>query len=350
MTLIFDGHNDTLQRFFPFGRPDSGSCLERNTQGHLDFPRARDSGFAGGLFAIMVPPDYGTLTPEDFKTSDGYEVPSAPAIDRNQAVDYAIRLMAGAFRMEELSHGGIKIVRSVPDILHCLDSLSLAFGLHFEGAEPIGPGLDELYLFHRAGLRSIGPVWSRPNIFGHGVPLKFPSLPDTGPGLTDIGKNLIRTCNHLGIMIDLSHINEQGFRDVAAISTAPLVATHSNVHSICPCSRNLTDYQLDAIADSGGVIGVTYAVSFLRKDGNLNPDTPLHDIVNHILYIVDRTGIEHVALGSDFDGAVIPDTMKDVTGLSGLIDVLKTSGFDEASLEKICFGNWLRIFQSTWKD
>ena len=82
---------------------------------------------------------------------------------------------------------------------------------------------------YEAGLRSLGPVWSRSNAFGHGVPFRCPSSPDTGPGLTDLGKELIGACNRLGILIDLSHLNERGFWDVAAISNAPLVATHSNV-------------------------------------------------------------------------------------------------------------------------
>ena len=124
---------------------------------------------------------------------------------------------------------------------------SLAAVLHIEGAEAIDPELDALEVLHAAGLRSLGPVWSRPNLFGHGVPFRFPSSPDTGPGLTDAGKALVRACNELRLMLDLSHLNEAGFWDVAALSQAPLVASHSNAHALCPCSRNLTDKQLDAI-------------------------------------------------------------------------------------------------------
>ena len=89
--------------------------------------------------------------------------------------------------------------------------------MHMEGAEAIGPDLDALHLFHEMGLRSLGPVWSRPTIFGHGVPMDFPGTPDIGPGLTEAGKDLVRLCNALGIMIDLSHLNEAGFDDVAAL-------------------------------------------------------------------------------------------------------------------------------------
>ncbi|MEY8840506.1 dipeptidase, partial [Cribrihabitans sp. XS_ASV171] len=112
---------------------------------------------------------------------------------------------------------------------------------HIEGAEAIDPDLHMLDVFHAAGLRSLGPVWSRPTLYGHGVPFRFPSGPDTGAGLTDLGLRLVRRCNELGIMLDLSHLNEAGFWDVARQSSAPLVASHSNAHAICPHSRNLTD-------------------------------------------------------------------------------------------------------------
>jgi microsomal dipeptidase-like Zn-dependent dipeptidase len=114
------------------------------------------------------------------------------------------------------------------------------------------------------GLRSLGPVWSLSNAFGHGVPFLCPSSPDTGPGLTDVGKELTRACNRLRILIDLSHLNERGFWDVAAISKAPLVATHSNAHALSPHSRNLTDKQLTAIGETGGMVGVNFATSYLR--------------------------------------------------------------------------------------
>jgi len=132
----------------------------------------------------------------------------------------------------------------------------LAPVLHIEGAEAIDPNFEFLDVLYEAGLRSLGPVWSRPNAFGHGVPFRCPSSPDTGPGLTDLGKELIGACNRLGILIDLSHLNERGFWDVAAISNAPLVATHSNAHALSPHSRNLIDSQLAAIRETGGIVGV----------------------------------------------------------------------------------------------
>src|SRR5207245_2402126 len=155
-----------------------------------------------------------------------------------------------------------------------------------EGAEAIDPQLNALDVFHRAGLRSLGLVWSRPNAFAEGVPFRFPSSPDTGPGLTAAGRDLVRECNRKGILIDLSHLNERGFWDVAELSDAPLVATHSNAHAVTPCTRNLTDKQLDAIKESGGIVGLNFGVNDLREDGKNDPDTPLNIVMRHLNYLV----------------------------------------------------------------
>ncbi|OJS46220.1 hypothetical protein BK400_35170 [Escherichia coli] len=220
---------------------------------------------------------------------------------------------------------------------------------HFEGAEMIDANLNNLEMFYQAGLRSIGPVWSLPHIFAEGVPFQFPKSPDTGPGLTDAGKALVKACNQLGIMIDLSHMNEKGFWDIAALSDAPLVATHSNVHALCRSTRNLTDKQLDAIKESDGMVGLNFAVSFLREDSHNEPNTSLETMVKHIDYLVKRIGIERVGLGSDFDGATIPTAIKDVAGLPKLIEALRGAGYDEKSLKKIAHENWLRVLRKTWK-
>ena len=192
-------------------------------------------------------------------------------------------------------------------------------------------------------------MWSRPNVFGCGVPFRFPHSPDTGPGLTAEGRALVRTCNQLGILVDVSHLNEQGFWDLAAITTAPIVATHSCVHALCPVTRNLTDRQLDAIRESDGIVGLNFGVSFLREDGANNPDTPLSVVVRHIDYLVERLGIDRVGFGSDFDGATISLELGDAAGLPKLIAQLRQAGYDEAALRKLAYENWLRVLELTWR-
>jgi membrane dipeptidase len=208
----------------------------------------------------------------------------------------------------------------------------------------------ELEALHRSGLRSLGLVWSRPNIFGHGVPFAFPRSPDTGPALTPLGKELVRACNRLGVMIDVSHLNEQGFWCVARLSSAPLVATHACAHAICPSTRNLTDRQLDAIRESDGIVGVNFSVNDVRPDADLNEHTPLHVLTRHFQYLAERIGIDRVAIGSDFDGATIPAAIKDASGLPNLIEALRTSGFDDECVRKIAFDNWMRVFRLTWRQ
>ncbi|MDX5358133.1 MAG: membrane dipeptidase, partial [Rhodobacterales bacterium] len=213
------------------------------------------------------------------------------------------------------------------------------------GAEGIGPDLAELEVLHAAGLRSLGPVWSRPNIFGHGVPFAYPATPDIGPGLTDAGLRLVAECERLGILIDLSHLNEAGFWDIARISSRPLVATHSCVHAISAQSRNLTDRQLSAIAESGGVVGLNFGCQFLREDGERRDDTPLAMMVRHLAYLVERLGETGVALGSDFDGALMPQAIGTAAGLPALTKAMQQAGFGAALIDRICWQNWLDLLR-----
>ncbi len=349
LPLVFDGHNDTLLNLHLPVRGERRSFFERSDLGHIDLPRAREGGFGGGFFACYVP------VPEDdgwneesalTVTDDGYEVSDAPQVDPNYARRFADKLAASLFRLE--SEGGLRVVRSAQEIKNCLERGELAAILHFEGAENLGPDPGALEELYEVGLRSLGLVWSRPNAYAHGVPFRFPSSPDTGLGLTGAGKELVKECNRLGVLIDLSHLNEQGFWDVAGLSEAPLVATHSNAHAICPASRNLTDRQLDAIRDSDGMVGVNFAVAFLREDGGESEDTPLEMVVRHVDYLVERVGIDRVGWGSDFDGAKVPKELGDVSGLPKLLAALRAGGYDEAALEKLANGNWIRVLGTTW--
>jgi membrane dipeptidase len=343
---IFDGHNDALLALERDPRRPP-SLLERSPSGHLDLPRAIEGGFAGGMFAVFVP---SSREPGMRRSGgdDGYEMPypATPGLARAQRTAGA--MVARLFRAERMSKGRLKVVRSVSELRACVREGVLAAVLHFEGAEAIDRELHALKVLYQAGLRSLGIVWSRPNAFGCGVPFKFPASPDIGPGLSDAGVDLVRACNELGILIDLSHLNEKGFWDVARSSNAPLVATHSNAHALCPSSRNLTDGQLAAICESSGLVGVNFAVSQLRADGRPDPDTPLEVIVRHIDHLLERLGEDGVGFGSDFDGTLVPRAIGDVTGLPHLIDALRLHGYDDRLLEKLCFENWLRVLALSW--
>ena len=348
---IFDGHNDTLLSFYERDRGADVTFFDRSDKGHIDLPRAKEGGFGGGFFAVYVPADPALPKPErpDLPSTGSYAVPLPDPLELGYAQRTALGMAAGLFRIEAASAGQVKVVRTADELAACLRDGVLAAILHFEGAEAIDPELNALEVFYQAGLRSLGPVWSRPNAFAHGVPFQFPHSPDTGPGLTDAGRGLVRACNRLGIMIDLSHMNEQGFWDVAELTDAPLVATHSNVHSLSQSTRNLTDKQLDAIKETDGMVGLNFAVSFLRADGKSDADTPIEVMVQHIDYLVERLGIDRVGLGSDFDGAKIPQEIGDVAGLPKLVAALRARGYDDAALRKIAHENWVRVLRKTWK-
>jgi membrane dipeptidase len=344
---IFDGHNDVLLRLHRRAGGDPvAAFLEGEDSGQLDFVKARKGGFAGGLFAIFVPP---TKRKNAEGAQNSLTATDAPAVDLAEAQRVTFAMAALLLRIERESQGRVRICRTVGDIEHCFANNTLATVLHIEGAEAIDENFDVLNVLHAAGLRSLGPVWSRPNAFGYGVPFRCPSSPDTGPGLTDLGKALVAECNRLRIMIDLSHLNEKGFWDVAALSDAPLVATHSNAHAISPHSRNLTDKQLAAIRETGGMVGVNYAVSFLRQDGKQDRNTPAQLIVDHAAYLIEHLGEDGVGLGSDFDGAMIPADLGNAAGLQILVEAMEQRQFGNALIEKVCFRNWLRVLGRTWQ-
>jgi membrane dipeptidase len=221
--------------------------------------------------------------------------------------------------------------------------------LHLEGAEAIDAQLESLPLWYAAGLRSLGPVWSRPNAFAHGVPFVFPSSPDTGPGLSEAGRELVQACGDLGILVDLSHLNEAGFWDVAKLEIGPLVASHSAAHALCAASRNLTDEQLDAVGESDGLVGIVFACPFLREDFADNPDTPIDLIARHAAYVAERIGVSHVALGSDFDGATIPAAVGDAAGMPRVLGALRDIGFSASEVEAIAWRNWRRVLAAWWR-
>lgn len=357
MTLpvpVFDGHNDSLLRIYRERQINSDySFLKENSVGHLDLPRAQKGGLIGGLFAVFTP------TPQDSPESQpgwgleisesGYRHQLNSAIEPDYAREFSDGCIDCLYELERDSRGSISVVTSYNQLNECLTNGTFAVVLHFEGAEAIYSNLSNLDHYYSRGLRSIGIVWSRPNLFAEGVPFAYPSTPDTGPGLTQSGKALVQECNRLGILIDLAHINEKGFWDVASTSNAPLVVSHADVHALIPSTRNLTDTQIDAIGATNGLIGLNFEPMQIGIDGKPAHDVPLSALINHVDYIVNRIGVDHVAFGSDFDGTNMPSELKDAAGLQSLIRALRNSGYQEEDINKIAWRNWQRVLGDTWK-
>jgi membrane dipeptidase len=342
---VFDGHNDALIA------PDHAALAAGRSRGHLDLPRMRAGGMRGGIFAVFSPYGPGTMQ-RPLERADGViEFPLSPPVGHELA---AAQALAAAGRLLGLERAReITVARRAADLDAVLaepDGPPVAV-LHLEGAEAIDPELETLETWYAAGLRSLGPVWSRTNAFGHGVPFLFPSSPDTGPGLTSSGRGLVRRCAELGVLVDLSHLTEAGFWDVAGIEAGPLVASHSGAHALSAGARNLTDHQLDAIAATDGLVGIVFACPFLRADfADDGESTPMHEIVRHAVYVAERIGPRHVALGSDFDGATIPAELGDVTGLPRLLDALAAAGFSDGDLRALAWENWRRVLGAWWRE
>ena len=348
MIPILDGHNDLLLRLYlNRGRRDAIWSGEAGG-GHLDLPRMRAGGFAGGFFAIYVPSPEEPDEPDVAALMDAppYDLPLPAPVTLAEAQPVALSMIGDLMALER--SGTLTICRSVAEIETCMADGRIAAILHMEGAEAIDADLDALHVFHALGLRSLGPVWSRPTAFGHGVPFRYPGAPDTGPGLTEAGKRLIRTCNDLRILVDLSHLNGKGVDDVAAISDAPLVATHSNAHAVTPSTRNLTDRQLRMIAESDGMVGLNFATVFLRPDGRADPGCGWDPVLQHLDHLIGILGEDRVGFGSDYDGALIPDVLGDVSGGQGLIEALRRHGYDTGLLHKLAYGNWLSVLGRIW--
>ncbi|WP_407491918.1 dipeptidase [Pseudooceanicola sp. MF1-13] len=345
MIPFFDGHNDLLLKM-TLGRMTAEEVRDGHKAGQIDLPRAQHGGLGGGFFALFVPTPGAAGMDMAAMRRDSYDLPLPDPVDHATALREVRKGIDHFDRLAEL--GVITPCTTAAEVEDAIHGPTLAAVLHMEGAEAIGPDFAELDELYARGLRSLGPVWSRPTAYGHGVPFRYPSTSDIGPGLTEAGKDLIRESNRRRIMVDLSHLNMAGLKDVAALSDAPLVATHSNAHAVTPSARCLTDDELRIIADTDGMVGINFGTCFLRPDGKFITECPVDHLLRHLDHLLGIMGEDGVGFGSDFDGALVPDWMQDVSGLSVLSEALVTHAIGEALLEKLLYRNWLRVQRATW--
>lgn len=342
-----DGHNDAVLALW---REEAtvAEFFDGRSDGHLDLPRANAGGLSAGFFALFVPSEQRFGPDENAnrtETADGYRIAQPPPVGwpyAKRATDEMLALLEAI-----LADDAVTLVRTADDLRACVEGEQFGVVVHFEGAEAIHPSLSNFDDYYDAGLRSLGLAWSRPTAFADGVPFRYPSSPDVGDGLTDAGRRLVRRCNERGVVVDCAHLTEQGFWDVHDASTAPLVVSHTAAHEICPLSRNLTDDQLDAVADTDGVVGLTFSAGALRAEDERD-DSSLDVVVEHVDHLVDRMGVDHVVFGSDFDGASVLDAIGDASGVPDIFAALRDAGYSESDLQKIAFENWLRVCQATW--
>lgn len=217
--------------------------------------------------------------------------------------------------------------------------------LTMEDACPIGKDLNKLRALYDLGVRMICLTHNLINSVGYpNYSSPDRTIPNVTQGLTEFGRILVKEMNTLGIIVDVSHLSDKGFYDVIELSKKPIVASHSNARGVCRNVRNLTDDMLYKLADNGGVMGMNYAHHFLHDNAERGRQT-ISCVIEHIRYIRRKIGVEHIALGSDFDGIDAEIQLKDASVMTELVIALEKAGFTSEEIEKITYQNALRVFK-----
>ncbi|MCB1395780.1 MAG: membrane dipeptidase [Rhodobacter sp.] len=341
MRQVFDGHNDALSRLW--GAGGDPVARFRRAEGQVNAPGARAGGFAGGFFALFSPERRAAFDFAAFRGDAGAMPPPNP-IAQGPALASVMAQVGIARQLHEA--GLLVLCTTVAQIEAAMGRGQVAALLHLEGAECLDGDLLVLDALYASGLRSLGPVWSRPTLWGEGVPFAYGRDGDTGPGLTADGRRLVARCAALGMVVDTSHLNAKGFWDIAEMGV-PLVATHSNAWDLCATTRNLTRAQLKTIGETGGMVGLNYAAMFLSPEGWSTGRARVDDCLRQLDAMIDVAGEDHVGLGSDFDGAPMPEGLGSVAALPNLIAAMERQGFGAVLIDKICRENWLALLGRT---
>ena len=317
-SIIIDAHCDTILHAAPrIGayRWKQRSIIERSDEGHIDLPRLLEGGVTCQFFAIYVDAVYKPV----------------------KATARALELMTVLYEEVEKSNGRMTIIDKSEDIINAKKEGKVAVLISFEGGEPIQFNPIILRMFYKLGLRELSFTWNERNMLADGV-----GEGRAKSGITEIGMKALDEMKRLGIILDVSHLSETGFWDVVNNYDQTIIASHSNAKAICDHRRNLTDEQLKALAEKGGVTGMNFAPFFIVKNGKATVD----DLIKHIDHIVNLVGIDHVGLGSDFDG--IPSTpigLEDVSRLPNLTAKLLEKGYSKNDIKKILGENFLRVIK-----
>lgn len=305
--LIFDAHIDTLGRLLACNQ-----SLASN-QGHVDLAKLRQNKGGAQFFAAFV----------------------APKNYHGKALHSTLEMIDLFWQWMDTHPHDLAFAGSGGGALEIQQSGRLACLLAIEGGEALEGQLSNLRMFYRLGVRLLTLTWNHRNDLASGQK-EGPS----GGGLGLFGQAVVAEMNTLGMLVDVSHLNEPGFWDVLRLSKSPVIASHSNAKALCDHSRNLTDEQIRALADRGGVIGVNFYPGFLAKD---RPAT-IDDVVEQIMHLVKAGGVECVGLGSDFDGIDrTPLGLEHYGKTSDLAELLVTRGLRTDHVEQIMGGNLMRL-------
>lgn len=308
------------------------SLGERDIIKRYHLERFRKGDMAGGTFIVWVDPPHAEERPKErFFEIIKY---MCQEIWENQDI--------------------LKVIYSSKDFYHAVDEGKLAIILGMEGLSPLGEDPEGIYTLYQLGFRQISLTWNEQNAFATGT------RGDVNRGLTELGKRAIRIMEELGIILDVSHANDKTFWDIYEVATKPIIASHSNARALCPVPRNITDEQIKAIGESGGLVGINAFNEFIHVDRDKrNVDY----LISHIEHIVDLIGIDHVAFGFDFfeyldaekSQSFIEDPyrgtpgIEDISQAPNLIRKLRDRGFSKEDIEKISYRNFLNLMDRVLK-
>jgi membrane dipeptidase len=318
---VIDLHADTPKLMDKLGydlaqRHDRPMPKAVNYIGHVDVPRLRDGGVAAQFFAFWTWPTY------------------IPGSERSNAKSVANQL--DALDAAIAAHPDMLVwTRTGEEIRAAKAAGKIAVLGGIEGGHALDGRVEAVEMFARRGVRYLGPLHLWPNALG-GTSRK----PKRDDALTDLGREVIRECERTGVIVDLAHINRRGFFEALEITTQPVMVTHTGVNGVHKSWRNLDDEQIRAIANRGGCVGIIFARQFL---GSATIDA----VVDHIMHVIDVAGEDVPALGSDFDGFVVPPIgLEDIAAMPNLTVALAKRGVAPRVLEKILGGNVLRILDT----
>ncbi|MBM7854481.1 membrane dipeptidase [Desulfohalotomaculum tongense] len=306
--LVVDAHCDTLTKL----KEENRTLGEKSESGHVDLPRLKVGGVNVQFFAVFIHPSYGEV----------------------KGIERAMEIIDTFYKQCDQYKDQMCLAACQRDIVETVQSGRVAAVLAIEGGEALGGRLYMLPVYHRLGVRCMTLTWNGRNSIADGV-----GEGRTRGGLTNFGVEVVREMNKLGMLIDVSHLSEAGFWDVLDISSQPVIATHSNCAALCPHPRNLTDRQIKALAQVGGVIGLTLVPDFIsEKYANLER------YLDHVDHIADLVGTDHIGIGTDFDGVERTiDEVSDCTMLPRVAEGLIKRGYNKNEINNILGGNFLRI-------
>jgi membrane dipeptidase len=332
-SIVVDTHNDTVLHLIkspPFISSETTPTSprrtlgERSEYGQIDIPRIKEGGVNCLMFAMYVSPQYTSRLRRLIQLLDAFQLDT------------------------EKYPEDIAITTSYDEVMNAINDGKIAAIIAIEGGEPLEGSIEALRTSYRLGVRSLTLTHFPRNELCDG------SGADSGSHLTEFGRQVIEEMNRLGMLIDISHLNETGFWDVIEMTEEPIMATHSNCKALCGHHRNLTDDQINALAENGGVINLSFCAGFIKDGiGFGEPEAlkkvTIEDWLDHLDHAVNLVGTDHVGVGSDLDGGCGFPGLHDITRFPYLTQGIVSRGYSDNDIAKILGGNDLRLFKKVLK-